>query len=1300
MLFSLLCLIILIPHSFAGDNFAVDENNSTLTANDYYFDVNEDSDGNGSEISPYNNFTNDRIKDDSIIHLAGGKYCFNQSRTFSNITFYGKSPYETILDGKGSTLTVSDIVNFKNITLTNFNLINNANLNASNTFFRELIPAHSAGDNLNDFGGAISAFENKNTYLDNCSFFNNCAQYGGAIYACGGNLTILNSIFYNNTAYNFGGAIIGDLRAKIIIKNTRFIYDNSVDDAGGALYLISSSLTASNMTIANCSSTFGSAITALKSDLNLTNVTFKDNRAEYEGGAVYQYYGSLSITSSKFIANTARNGGALFIDDVDVKKLDSNEFIDNIALNYGGAIYSLLKKIHNYTDNIFENNSAYLFNDVYNTTDVNLTLGNGNYTMYAVNLTSNITVPVKYDLRQYGFVTSVKDQQKGGNCWAFSAIATLESCILKASGEIVDFSEENVKNLMAWYSDYGRNAYNPNDGGLDDMAIAYLVSWLGPVGEGDDEYDDKSQLSPVLNSLMHVQNILFLKRDTYTDNNAIKQAIMNYGAVSTTMYYDDSYRYYRGGVYIHYYTGDKGANHAVTIVGWDDNVYVNGKYGAWLVKNSWGPDWANSGYFYVSYYDTGFAKPGNYASYTFILNDTKHYDKNYQYDVSGVTDYFYVNHNSVWYENAFNASDDEFLAAVSTYFNQNTNWELFIYVNSKLQLTQNGSSIPGYYTINLNYPVPLKKGDLFEILFKITTEGDAGFPISEGVSITKETYRQNVSFVSLNGNSFYDLYDLYHEYPGHWYSSQVACIKGFTQLIRLNSTFEPLNITYDALDLFNITLSLLDENSNAVLNGEVIFNVNGENHTVDVYNGIAFIQIPFVLGINNVSWYFNSPNYNSCAGNTTFELPPIFINMNITVLEDFNNAYINFTFSQSLDENLTVNINGINQTFEIINGTVYLNLTSLEYGEYNISAFIDNEIYNCRNSTSFFINVKRTHIESFDLVTVYNDIIYYSARLLDEFSMPAVGCEVKFMAQNTYSNITDINGVAVIAVNLKEGVYQVIVDFEGNDLYFGSQNSSNITVKSSIMLPQTTDYTLNSNYQVKLLSKTGDPLNDTYVTFTIDNKNYSILTDSNGVAIFAIPVSSGNFAISVLNPDTKEESSQSITVLKRLTQNQDMSFYFGNTPIYKVRICDDNGLYVAGLKVKVTLNNNVYYLLTDSDGWVSLKLNLKQGKYTIAFEYKGYKVSNKITVRPILITKDMKVKKGKTVKFTAKLLNKNGKALKGKKIKFKIKSKRYTAKTNKNGIAKINIKNLKAGKYKITTKYGSLSVKNTITIKK
>lgn len=159
--------------------------------------------------------------------------------------------------------------------------------------------------------------------------------------------------------------------------------------------------------------------------------------------------------------------------------------------------------------------------------------------------------------------------------------------------------------------------------------------------------------------------------------------------------------------------------------------------------------------------------------------------------------------------------------------------------------------------------------------------------------------------------------------------------------------------------------------------------------------------------------------------------------------------------------------------------------------------------------------------------------------------------------------------------------------------------------------------------------------------------------------------------------------------------------YYGAGSYYKVKVVDDNGKVKKNLKVSFKMNGKTYYKYTNEKGYASIKISLKSGKYTILTTYNGYKVSNKITVKPTVITKNIKIKKGKTGKFTAKLISSKGKVLKYKKITFKFKGKTYNIKTNKYGIATLKIPKIKSiKKYSVTTSYGSQKYKNTISIVK
>ena len=408
-------------------------------------------------------------------------------------------------------------------------------------------------------------------------------------------------------------------------------------------------------------------------------------------------------------------------------------------------------------------------------------------------------LPSRYDSRDYDYITPVKDQSIGGNCWAFAGIATLEACLKKATGIEYDFSEDNAKNLMAISSIYGWNI-SANNGGFHSMFQAYLTSWLGPLHDMYDTYNPLSALSVVGPSVYHIQDIDFIPvRKNTQDNDEYKKAIMNNGAVA---------------VMIEWYDYDEGdfARHAITLVGWDDNYkgkdfIGNTARGAWIFKNSWGPDWANNGYGYLSYeqaLSTEVYK--DWGSYTFSFHENSGaYQDIYQYDFAGVTNYMIFedkNYNQVYYKNKFTAKDDEFLSAFSTYFEHETNFTYSIRINGKeITKTDYGEPIissvhscsPGYHTIPLGYDLELKKGDEFEIIIKLLNPKEDSIPVCQADDLYKTSYPSGVSYVSFNGNTWYDLYDLdfYQDFrwgPNKRHSCQIACLKAFTNNWRMNST--------------------------------------------------------------------------------------------------------------------------------------------------------------------------------------------------------------------------------------------------------------------------------------------------------------------------------------------------------------------------------------------------------------------------------------------------------------------------------------------------------------------------------
>lgn len=247
------------------------------------------------------------------------------------------------------------------------------------------------------------------------------------------------------------------------------------------------------------------------------------------------------------------------------------------------------------------------------------------------------------DLRS-GYASPVKDQGACGDCWTYATFASLESVLLSAGqgsscsgGSACIFDENNLNNTSGFL-------IGACNGGQYLMSAAYLSRRSGPLlasqtgacaGVATD--NDSSAVCPVQK---YLQGMYYLpNRSGPADNGAIKAAMAAYGAVYTSLNAvaggrggysscDPSSPDFAGGfacertdahfstsAHSFYDFGCGQSDHAVTIVGWDDGYPASSfstpppGSGAFIVKNSWGAGWGDSGYFYLSYY-SGFGSGG------------------------------------------------------------------------------------------------------------------------------------------------------------------------------------------------------------------------------------------------------------------------------------------------------------------------------------------------------------------------------------------------------------------------------------------------------------------------------------------------------------------------------------------------------------------------------------------------------------------------------------------------------------------------------------------------------------------
>ena len=1360
VLFSVfLLLLMIVPSAFASDAVdnqtvissdeqieisAVDdggviyshgEDTNVLTgSNDIYFNASAESDGRGTQSSPYKYLQYNRLTSGCTAHFADGTYELDFKKgIYSSMTFMGQSAQNTIIKFNGIAFNVGDgyTLTLKDLTLDHATVKNLGTVSATNVIFKNGVAVDDTSYGYdNAYGGAIYNYVSTDYYgyvtnvpkntLYNCTFLNNSAMYGGAIYLPYGELSLSNCKFINNSAHWFGGAIASDKDSKISVVGTVFENCRSVDDAGGAIYAFSTDLEVRDSTFNNCSANFAGAICSLNSEILISYSNFTNNLARYEGGAVYKMYGSGTVIKSNFTKNAALNGGALFSDNCTSFEIKNSEFASNAATGFGGAIFSNANPKLTVDGVTFTDNKASYNANMLNQSNFSpIVSSTNNYSLFVYKSLFNGTLPARYNLAENGFVTDVKNQQDSGNCWAFAALASLETCVLKASNKTFNFSVENMKNLIEMYSAYGWKR-ETNEGGYNGMPMGYLASWLGPVNATLDPFDDKGTLSPLLDSEMHIQNIYVLPaRTSYTDNDAIKEAILKYGGLYASYYHSAGYLNSKTNAYYDPYTGN--GNHAITVVGWDDNYSKNNFYtapagdGAFIVKNSWGSSWGDNGYFYISYYDRVlFAVNKDNQAFTYILNDTVRYTKNYQYDVAGMTDYLITGKKTVWYQNIYNATGNEVIAAVSTFFNTTVDYEISIYVNDVLQLTQNGRHEgSGYYTIPLKEYVPVAVGDIFKIVVKLANpqNGYAAVPISEQLSTTRCYYVPGVSYFSNDGKKWTDLYDYSASAYSHTYNSQVACLKAFTVADMQNTTVTLNNITPKVQEFSEIIATVTDAKGKMAKIGEVIFSINGTNYTAGVVDGVAKINVYFdevgdyVISAN----YKNNGLYNGSFVQKTVSVTKTDVNLTAYIGDIVygENPIVSINVTSVAGVNVTgdvvLTISGKKYIVNVVNALAVFEIPEmLDAGEYHIDvSYLGSEKYNAADGAADFTVAKKEITMNVTIDKDYRDItvnVNLSEKLDGNLTV---------LVNNTPYTLSYTNGTgSLIFKNLTYGNYTINAVFT-KDNYQTVNVSENVEINSIKTVLEAENvvmyYKDGTRFAVVLRDIYGNPLANMNVTISINGRDYVKQSDENGTASLGLNLESKNYTVvTTFGGNSKyfgTRSNNTVSILSTLLSKDIVKYYRNGTQFYAT-VLDFKGNPLANTTVMFNINGVFYNKTTDENGTAKLNIWLRPGKYiiTIFNLVTGEQAGNNVTVLSKIVENYDLVKYYKNAsKFSVKILDSQGYPVEGTIVTFNINGVFYYKETDSNGIASLAI-NLRPGKYVITTMYGQYDVGNNVTV--
>lgn len=500
---------------------------------------------------------------------------------------------------------------------------------------------------------------------------------------------------------------------------------------------------------------------------------------------------------------------------------------------------------------------------------------------------------------------ATRNQGNYGTCWAHSAMTLAEFDMVKQGKPIPDYSELH---LAYWGYTNGspsiagdtgdRVRFVPSDGsnildlgGNEGIAAQTLMRRRGVAAESTAPYSSADRIANggSLSSSTEHDDVAYLKNayEINIDKNPdqVKEAIREHGAVGVCFYAaspeasDMQWIYNKDTNSFYDYFGSI-PNHAMTVVGWDDNYPAvnfgrpNVKPdcdGAWLVRNSWSSTSKAdlSSYFWLSY-----ASKNVEGAYVFEFTDSDPYDNNYYYD-SQTRDSLFTSNNSCW-ANVFHVpegSKKQRLTAVSfeglTTIKQGSNYVIEIYKNPEegdptssglvSEATTTGKIFyRGYYTIDLASPVTLNPGDSFAVVIRDNGTDDSNNTHGMKIAMEKECSNNVESVVSSQrGQSFAGDYahdNLFND-PYRWWdtynldkhniiiSALTVNAEDYTDRSSLTLDKDSLTFSEKRKDA-TVTATVLDENGNEDKTTPVAFTIGDPSLAYVDVNGQQAIVSP------------------------------------------------------------------------------------------------------------------------------------------------------------------------------------------------------------------------------------------------------------------------------------------------------------------------------------------------------------------------------------------------------------------------------------------------------------------------
>ena len=440
----------------------------------------------------------------------------------------------------------------------------------------------------------------------------------------------------------------------------------------------------------------------------------------------------------------------------------------------------------------------------------------------------------------------IKNQQQTNSCWAFAALSSLETNLALAdykkgnTSKVYDFSERHME--YATSRAFANNQINSlgynrtvGSGGIWDFASSYLTNGTGAIDEKDMPFENNENtidISAIQNKEVKTQvydtvefpdynSFLIKEEETSEIINQIKNHIQNHGSVMTAIK--------AGGTFvaqnpcISNTTGTVRlgngtfADHAVAIIGWDDNYSISNwdefdedyrpkNPGAWIARNSWGEEAGDSGLLYISYEDetasnnmNGIVKATNEVEYENIYQHTYYYPNT----ISGL---YQKNMQCTVFDKK--ETGTEYLTQVSMYTNESCKCRVFVNENgsgkdkSELKLVQlkEGESenlTAGYHTLELAQPIKLNANQFAVAVEVSPLDGNSAIYLG-CVGKDENLY----SSVTVEPGRSFQLSDYNYTYNDDWSGwkdlaseQKIGTVKAFTTSDQYDGSLAKIEIT-------------------------------------------------------------------------------------------------------------------------------------------------------------------------------------------------------------------------------------------------------------------------------------------------------------------------------------------------------------------------------------------------------------------------------------------------------------------------------------------------------------------------